>query len=138
MTSLQMYTRNDHAEASPHKISPLDNVAIVVNDGGLPPSTHIEEYQLILVDHVPQGHKVLLKSLKQGEAIVRYGEIIGYANKDLSAGSWVNEAVTQMPEAPELDDLELATRPDPKLPVLSGYTFKGYKNKDGSVGTKIF
>ena len=43
------------------KISPLDNVAIVVNDGGLPPSTHIEEYQLILVDHVPQGHKVFLK-----------------------------------------------------------------------------
>ena len=50
----------------------------------------------------------------------------------------MNEAVTQMPEAPELDDLELATRPDPKLPPLTGYTFKGYKNKDGSVGTKIF
>ncbi|HCI3537459.1 TPA: galactarate dehydratase [Acinetobacter baumannii] len=118
------------------RISPLDNVAIVVNDGGLPSSTYIEEYQLTLVDEVPQGHKVLLEPLKQGEAIVRYGEIIGYANKDLTAGSWVNEAVTQMPEAPELDDLELATRPDPKLPVLSGYTFKGYKNKDGSVGTK--
>ena len=118
------------------KISPLDNVAIVVNDGGLPSSTYIEEYQLTLVDEVPQGHKVLLEPLKQGEAIVRYGEIIGYVNKDLPAGSWVNEAVTQMPEAPELDALELATRPDPKLPPLTGYTFKGYKNKDGSVGTK--
>lgn len=118
------------------RISPLDNVAIVVNDGGLPSSTYIEEYQLTLVDEVPQGHKVLLEPLKQGEAIVRYGEIIGYANKDLPAGSWVNEAVTQMPEAPELDTLELATRPDPKLPPLTGYTFKGYKNKDGCVGTK--
>ena len=95
MTSLQMYTRNDHAEASLIRISPLDNVAIVVNDGGLPSSTYIEEYQLTLVDEVPQGHKVLLEPLKQGEAIVRYGEIIGYVNKDLPAGSWVNEAVTK-------------------------------------------
>lgn len=61
---------------------------------------------------------------------------LAMSTKDLPAGSWVNEAVTQMPEAPELDALELATRPDPKLPPLTGYTFKGYKNKDGSVGTK--
>ncbi|MEB3754156.1 galactarate dehydratase [Acinetobacter sp. MD2(2019)] len=118
------------------QIKPQDNVAIVVNEGGLAKSTFIEDHNITLVDDVPQGHKVLLKSLKQGEAIVRYGEIIGYANIDLSVGAWVNEAVTQMPTAPELDSLEMATRPAPTLEPLTGYTFKGYKNKDGSVGTK--
>ena len=118
------------------QINPLDNVAIVVNDHGLEKQTVIEEYQLTLVDDVPQGHKVSLKALKKDEAIVRYGEIIGYANTHLEAGRWVNESVTRMPEAPELDNLELATRPAPQLEALTGFTFKGYKNKDGSVGTK--
>ena len=118
------------------QINPLDNVAIVVNDHGLEKQTVIEEYQLTLVDDVPQGHKVSLKALKKDEAIVRYGEIIGYANTHLEAGCWVNESVTRMPEAPELDNLELATRPAPQLEALTGFTFKGYKNKDGSVGTK--
>lgn len=118
------------------QINPLDNVAIVVNDHGLEKQTVIEEYQLTLVDDVPQGHKVSLKALKKDEAIVRYGEIIGYANTHLEAGCWVNESVTRMPDAPELDNLELATRPAPQLEALTGFTFKGYKNKDGSVGTK--
>lgn len=47
------------------QINPLDNVAIVVNDHGLEKQTVIEEYQLTLVDDVPQGHKVLLKALKK-------------------------------------------------------------------------
>lgn len=118
------------------KINPLDNVAIVVNDGGLPAGTYVEDQNIHLIEYVPQGHKVVLFDLKENDPIYRYGEIIGYANKALAAGSWVNEAVTQMPDAPELDSLEMATRPAPALEPLTGYTFKGYKNKDGTVGTK--
>lgn len=118
------------------KITPLDNVAIVVNDGGLPSGTYVEQFDITLKEFIPQGHKVVLNALKENDEILRYGEIIGYANKDLPEGCWVNEAVTRMPEAPELDTLEMATRPDPQLESLTGYTFKGYKNKDGSVGTK--
>jgi galactarate dehydratase len=48
----------------------------------------------------------------------------------------VNEQVLQMPEAPELEGLPMATvRPDP-LPPLEGYTFEGFRNADGSVGTR--
>ena len=41
-----------------------------------------------------------------------------------------------MPTPPELDKLELATGgPAPQAP-LEGYTFEGFRNPDGSVGTK--
>ena len=41
-----------------------------------------------------------------------------------------------MPTPPELDKLELATAvPAPQAP-LEGYTFEGFRNPDGSVGTK--
>lgn len=118
------------------KINPLDNVAIVVNDGGLAQGTVIEAYDLCLIEYIPQGHKVLLEDLKNGASIIRYGEVIGYVNCDLNAGAWVNEAVTRMPTPPDLSELELATRPAPQMEPLTGYTFKGYINKDGSVGTK--
>ncbi|MBU3647729.1 MAG: galactarate dehydratase, partial [Limnohabitans sp.] len=61
---------------------------------------------------------------------------IGYALKDIAAGSWVHERLLQMPSARSLDDLPIATvKPDP-LPPLEGYTFEGYRNADGSVGTR--
>ncbi|MGC7407286.1 UxaA family hydrolase, partial [Pandoraea pneumonica] len=67
-----------------------DNVAIVVNDGGLPAGSRFAD-GLTLIDAVPQGHKVALIDLAAGAAVVRYGVVIGYAARDLSAGSWVNE-----------------------------------------------
>ena len=41
-----------------------------------------------------------------------------------------------MPAAPPLDELPLATAVPPALPPLDGYTFEGYRNADGSMGTK--
>src|SRR5207247_7504343 len=58
------------------------------------------------------------------------------ALKDIPAGSWVHERLLEMPSARGLDDLPMATvRPEP-LPPLEGYTFEGYRNADGSVGTR--
>jgi galactarate dehydratase len=41
-----------------------------------------------------------------------------------------------MPTPPELDKLELATAIPAPQPPLEGYTFEGFRNPDGSVGTK--
>lgn len=118
------------------KVHPRDNVAIVVSVGGLAKNTHLPDFNLTTIDDIPQGHKVLLSTLEKDEPIIRYGEVIGYALMDLKAGRWVNEQVTRMPESPDLDKLDMATRATPVVEPLTGYTFMGYKNKDGSVGTR--
>jgi galactarate dehydratase len=41
-----------------------------------------------------------------------------------------------MPSARELDNLPIATVKPEALPPLKGYTFEGYRNADGSVGTR--
>jgi galactarate dehydratase len=112
-----------------------DNVAIVANDGGLPAGTVMAD-GLRLVDKVPQGHKVALVDLAQGAPVLRYNTVIGHALKAIPAGSWVHERLLAMPGARSLDDLPLATAPAPDLPELAGYTFEGYRNTDGSVGTR--
>ena len=116
------------------KIHPQDNVAIVANEGGLPAGTVLPD-GLQLVDTVPQGHKVALADLAEGDAVVRYNVVVGFAAKALPRGSWINERVTTMPAARTLEDLPVGTRITP-LPPLEGYTFEGYRNADGTVGTR--
>ena len=112
-----------------------DNVAIVVNDGGLPAGT-VFASGLTLRDKVPQGHKVALSDLPQGSTVRRYNVPIGYALKDIPAGSWVHERLLDMPAARRLDNLPIATMRAEPLPPLEGYTFEGYRNADGSVGSR--
>ena len=112
-----------------------DNVAIVANDGGLPAGTVLPS-GLVLADKVPQGHKVALADLAEGETVRRYNVPIGYARQAIPAGSWVHERLLQMPAARALQGLPMATRPAPALAPLDGYSFEGYRNADGSVGTR--
>lgn len=116
-------------------VHPEDNVAIVVNSGGLPPGTEFE-CGLVLTDFVPQGHKVALADLAEGASIVRYGQVIGTAARPIRRGAWIEESLVRLPDAPELDTLPLATAVPPTAPALDGYSFQGYRNPDGTVGTK--
>ncbi len=117
-----------------------DNVAIVANEGGLPAGTVIPEGRvgagLVLREKVPQGHKVALQSIEAGQAVLRYRVPIGYALSAIEAGSWVHERLLQMPAARALEGLPMATLRAADLPPLEGYTFEGYVNADGSVGTR--
>lgn len=117
------------------QVSSKDNVAIIVNDGGLPAGTSFSS-ELTLTERIPQGHKVALKTIEQHAPIVRYGEIIGYANETIMQGSWVKEQLVQMPAPPPLDKLSCLTYSGPPLKKLDGYEFQGYRNSDHSVGTK--
>ena len=112
-----------------------DNVAIVVNDGGLPAGAVFPD-GLALVEGVPQGHKVALADIPQGQPIIRYNVAIGRAARDIAQGSWVSEQLVEMPPARELSDLPVSTRLQPPAQALEGYTFQGYRNEDGSVGTR--
>lgn len=122
------------------RMQAADNVAIVANEGGLPAGTVLPEgvpgAGLVLRDKVPQGHKLALQDLAPGQAVLRYGVPIGYALQPIAAGSWVHERLLQLPAARALEGLPLATAAPPDLPPLQGYTFEGYRNPDGSVGTR--
>ncbi|MEB0137658.1 MULTISPECIES: galactarate dehydratase [unclassified Undibacterium] len=112
-----------------------DNVAIVVNDGGLPAGTEFPG-EFVLTTRIPQGHKIALRQIAEGAPIIRYDVVIGHAMHTLEQGSWVEESAIRMPPARELDGLPIANRPAPVMPALEGYTFEGYRNADGSVATR--
>ena len=113
-----------------------DNVAIVANDGGLPPGTTLPG-GLVLKDQVPQGHKVSLVDLTAGDAVLRYGvthrpRAARHRGRPLGARAPARPARS----ASGSRACRWPSAKPPALPPLEGYSFQGYRNADGSVGTR--
>nr|WP_207951731.1 galactarate dehydratase [Pseudomaricurvus alcaniphilus] len=117
------------------RIHPDDNVAVVVNDQGVKKGSRFID-GLQATEFIPQCHKIALQDIAAGAPIKRYGHVIGSARQALPRGSWVQESHLQMPSAPPLDQLPLANAVPAQQPPLAGYTFEGYRNADGTVGTR--
>src|ERR1035437_102816 len=117
------------------RLNAADNVAIIANPEGTSKGTEFA-CGLIAQESIPQANKIALCSLAQGEPIIRYGEVIGHASRAIPQGAWVREDCVTLPSAPDLDQLPLATAAPLPLPALDGFCFQGYRNPDGSVGTK--
>ena len=41
-------------------------------------------------DAVPFGHKIAIRPMTAGEAVTKYGEVIGRASRDVALGEWVH------------------------------------------------
>ena len=117
------------------KTTPSDNVAIVANPLGLERGTVVLN-GIVLEEAIPMGHKIALQSFREGDAVIRYGQIIGYASQSVKVGSWVNERTISLPQPPNLDEISYVPKSLSEAEPLEGFTFQGYKNPDGSVGTK--
>jgi len=117
------------------QVHPDDNTAIIVNSGGLDEGTEFP-CGLKLIERIPQGHKVALRDIYEGEEIVRYGEVIGYAKTTIKKGSWVKESLVLMPTPPKLTSLTFSNKVKEVLPLEEEFIFLGFRNEDGTVGTK--
>ena len=117
------------------QVNRRDNVAIVVDPEGARAGDEFEN-GLRAAEAIPQSHKAALHDLAEGDAIVRYGEVIGRAQRGIARGSWIREDMLTLPVAPPLEELSLATAVPAPLPALEGITFDGFPNADGSFGTR--
>jgi galactarate dehydratase len=112
-----------------------DNVAIILSPEGAKAGDDLGE-GLLARDRIPQSNKVALVDLEPGAPVVRYGQIIGYSAARIEAGDYVRPEMLELPQAPSLDQLPLANAVPAALPPLEGHTFEGFRNRDGSVGTR--
>ena len=110
------------------KINDNDNVAVTINKVPI----GIEIMDDILTDEeIPQGHKIALSDIEQGQAIVRYGVVLGYARNKIEKGRLIKEEMLILPTAPSLDEIKFSTNIVKELPKALVKTFKGYKNVNG-------
>jgi altronate dehydratase len=68
-----------------------DNVAVALEDldqGGEALAASGEAFRT--AEKIPYSHKVALREIRQGEAVIKYGEVIGEAVADIGKGAWVH------------------------------------------------
>ncbi len=116
-------------------ISPTDNVAIAVKIEGIAAGTVLND-QVTTLELIPMGHKVAMQDIPAGAPVIRYGYTIGLANTLIPKGTWIKEQMLEIPDAPSLDTITYQPTPNIQQSNLEGYTFEGYRNADGTVGTK--
>ena len=113
------------------KINPADNVAVALQD--LQKGETVEGVKLLT--DVPRGHKVVLRDLRGGEDVIKYGYPIGHVTKDAPAGSMVDHSCIKT----NLEGL-LEYKYEPALteiaPAAEQRTFKGFRRADGQVGIR--
>jgi galactarate dehydratase len=117
------------------QIDPADNVAIVTEAASKGETVS----GLTLLSDIPQGHKVALRDLKKGEAVLRYAVVLGYLLEDVKKGMWINEHMLELPLQPSLDELQFSQPADVILPSLVGLRSKGMKTLTaGTLEREIF
>lgn len=113
------------------RINDNDNVAValsplkagyILNDG------------TILREDIDLGHKIALKDIKAGEAIIKYDNLIGYATKDIHKGEHVH---THNIKTSLGADNDYTYNPVSfKEMIIKTETFKGYLREDGKAGIR--
>ena len=112
-------------------INPIDNVAVVLR----PFSKGEQIENIVLLEDIPQAHKVALKSIQSGENIIKYGSPIGHATSNIKAGEHVHTHNV----ATNLDDVITYTY-EPNYPevlgALSNRTVEVYERSTGEYGIR--
>ena len=117
------------------KINPADSVVVCLQAKKKGEIIEVDGQQITVSQDTPAGHKVLIKDVKKGEDIIKYGYPIGHAREDLKAGDWVNENNLKTNLS---GTLEYTYKPvNEELSIKKeSRTFKGYVRKNGDVGVR--
>jgi altronate hydrolase len=82
------------------------------------------------------GHKLALVDIAEGRPVRKYGQVIGFAAKDIPAGSWVHVHNVQADLFAR--DYAFASEVPPLPRPDRPRTFLGYARPDGRVGTRNY
>jgi altronate hydrolase len=85
---------------------------------------------------IPAGHKIAIRPIAAGEAVYRYGNVIGFATAPIAVGEHIHVHNLRYQE---LDAAEI--RPEavpPRALHTSSATFLGYPRSDGRAGTRNY
>ena len=116
------------------RINELDNVAVALENIPSGESISLGEGTVIAKNDIPAGHKMALSLIKEGEKVIKYGNAIGIATRDIEAGSHVH---TQNIKTGLKDLLNYTYEPS-EIPVLEKRkrSFKGFERFDGKAGIR--
>lgn len=71
-------------------ISPIDNVVVALHPIAKGTLVEVDGLAVTALEDIPQGHKMAVKPIKNGENVIKYGFPIGHATADAAPGTWMH------------------------------------------------
>jgi altronate hydrolase len=91
---------------------------------------------IVASERIPAGHKVAIRAIATGEAIRRYGQIIGFATAPIAPGQHVHEHNCGMGDFAKDYAWGVDATPTPNFDLLA--TFEGIRRPDGRAATRNY
>ncbi len=117
-------------------LHPHDNVAVAARPIAAGLQVRHESSTIAIHERVGMGHKLALRDIRQGEAVYKYGQVIGFASADIPAGTLVHVHNVKADDF-ERDYAFCQDCPPPPVPGEPRF-FMGYDRGDRRFGTRNY
>ncbi|MVA98328.1 altronate dehydratase [Nitratireductor sp. CAU 1489] len=116
------------------KLFEADNILLAVN----PLNVGEKAGDVVVKTRIPRGHKMALRDIAADDAIVKYGQIIGFARQPIASGDWVHEHNVYLRDFERDHAFGANSRPTHMVSESDRATFQGFKRPNGKVGTRNY
>jgi altronate hydrolase len=115
------------------RLNTADNVLVALEtiDKGM-----LLEEGVAAIARIPRGHKAAARAITKGGEILKFGQIIGFATRDIAAGDWLHEHNVEMHNFARDYAFSADFRATEMVP--SPATFQGFRRANGKVGTRNY
>ncbi len=115
-------------------INPADNVVVALHPIAKGTAVPVGQGTVTAAEDIPQGHKMAIAPIAEGENVIKYGFAIGHATAAVTPGMWLH---THNIHTNLSGEIEYTYNPNVHpLPPAEPETFMGYRRKDGKVGIR--
>ncbi len=87
---------------------------------------------------IPSGHKLALREIAVGEAVRRYGQVIGFATQTIAPGEHVHSHNLGVQDFARDYAFGVDVQEVAYVPAAERRSFMGYRRADGRVGTRNY
>jgi altronate hydrolase len=127
---------NTHTPPDVVQLRSEDNVAVAARNLEAGQAISCNGQGIRLTGSIPMGHKVALRPIARGEAIRKFGQIIGFASQDIVPGEHVHVHNVHLGRFER--DYAFCTEVPPPVRAEEVRYFHGYDRGDGRYGTRNY
>jgi len=111
-----------------------DNVIVAVD----PFTPEAEVAGVVPRQRILRGHKMATGAIAKGEAVKKFGQVIGFASQPVAAGDWVHEHNVEMHAFARDYQFAAGAVPVQMVDDAKRATFQGFRRANGKIGTRNY
>jgi len=127
---------NSHTPPDVVHLRSEDNVVVAARHLEADQAISCNGHRIKLTGSIPMGHKVAVRPIARGEAIRKFGQIIGFASQDIAPGEHVHVHNVRLGHFER--DYAFCTEVPPPVRAEEIRYFHGYDRGDGRYGTRNY